>query len=126
MPGTPTKCLLCQPAGWPQAVRAEQYAVWTRAQDSVLNASNEDGPGPGRQTSRQQTQFVRINNNSFTAEDTNFRGGFGGGQGFQGGQGGQGGPGGQGFRGPGNTEVIQRGGPEHFTATPNCCSRMSL
>jgi hypothetical protein len=65
----------------------QQLTVWTAA----IRAGPPGEAGvkePPRAAPRAETQYVRINNNAFTAEDVSFRGG-GGGQG---------------------TEVIQRGG----------------
>ncbi len=100
----------------------EQLAVW----DSYQSASAEsDGSavegGSGARPQRpQQTQYVRINNNRFTAEDQEFQGGggtfqgnFGGGNfnpNFGGGGNFQQGGGGGGQRGNQGTEVIERGG----------------
>lgn len=98
----------------------EQLAVWSRFQASTGRASSGAVDGARGRRPPAQTQYVRINNNAFTAEDLQYRfqgfggpggggGGFpgGGGPGFQGGgrQGGGGRGGGQ-----GETEVIQRGG----------------
>lgn len=71
---------------------AEQRVVWPQFLDARLAAGGELSSGA---QSSDQTQYVRINNNSFTAEFPGF-GGFGG----------RGGGGG----GGGFTEVIQRGG----------------
>jgi hypothetical protein len=81
-------------------VTPEQLEVWNRYQTAQDDSS---GGGP-----EQQTQYVRISNNDFTAEDSNYRGpgGFGGG-GFGGGGGGFGG-------GGGGPEIIQRGGVGAF------------
>ena len=69
----------------------------------------EERRGDGRARGARQTQFVRINNNGFTAENFFYRrgggGGFTGGRGrgnFRGGRGGG--------RGGGTAEVIERGG----------------
>ena len=88
-----------------------QTAVWTTFLESgppsVVGQS-----ASGQATPRQQTQYVRINNNRFTAEDLTFQGG--GGFGGRGGGPGGGGPGGGGGGGRGGgaqeTEVIERGG----------------
>lgn len=92
----------------------EQAEVWIEH----MSTSAGWAEAAGRASSRTaQTQFVRINNNAFTAEDANYSGGSGGGGGFGGG--GFGGGGGGAFRGggggnrgggAGGTEVIQRGG----------------
>jgi hypothetical protein len=80
---------------------AEQMEVWTRFENT--GGLRPQDPGSSEEVRsaaprpRNQTQFVRINNNSFTAEDSNFR--FG--RGTQG----------QGQAGP---EVIQRGGTGAF------------
>src|SRR5687768_3046966 len=79
----------------------EQLEVWTRFETSgglgaltAAGGAEVAAAAPPRQ--QNQTQYVRINNNSFTAEDPVFRFGRGGG-------GGGGGP-----------EVIQRGGAGAF------------
>src|SRR6185436_18960879 len=70
---------------------AEQLTAWSRYQESQTTPRSGGVGGETRARAPQQTQYVRINNNAFTAEDSNYRGGaFGGGN--------------------GGTEVIQRGG----------------
>ena len=101
----------------------EQFEAWSRSY-SASTAPEVAGRKP-----LAETQFVRINNNAFTAEDPFYRfgpffggpgfgsGGFGGGSGFGGGGFGGGGfgGGGGGFGGrTPDTEVIQRGGAGAF------------
>ena len=75
---------------------AEQSAAWSR----FLEITGSQVMGSEGSS---QTQYVRINNNVFTAEfDSYSRGGFGGGGGNRGGGGGQ------------TAEVIQRGGVGEF------------
>ena len=66
---------------------AEQLGAWSRHQETSTPAAASASSTPRNNASRQQTQFVRINNNAFTAEEGGYRQGGGG-----------------------NTEVIQRGG----------------
>ena len=81
-------------------LRPEQLTAWSRYQETQAG-TRAAAAGGARNAARarapQQTQYVRINNNSFTAEDPNYGGGgFGGGG------------------GNGGTEVIQRGGTGAF------------
>ena len=97
----------------PQSSAWEGYQATKRLDNAREIASR--GGTPAR-SNQQQTQFVRINNNAFTAENGFFNGGGRGGPppgGGGGGGGGRGGPppgGGGGGRGRGGTEVIERGG----------------
>ena len=80
---------------------AEQLAAWSRF-DSITaptapNSEKRPGNAAPPQRMQNQTQYVRINNNSFTAEDPTFRFGRNNARGGQGG-----------------TEVIQRGGSGAF------------
>lgn len=93
----------------------EQLNVWSSYKSTSATGTGVEAAAAQRP---QQTQYVRINNNRFTAEEFDFLGGqgtfqgnFGGGNpGGGGGQGGQQG-GGQGGRGGGQgAEVIERGG----------------
>ena len=81
---------------------AERGAAWSAYRLAVVATTPAEGPRAPR---RSETQYVRINNNAFTAENNGFAGGGGGG-GNQGGGGN--------FQGGGGnnsgTEVIQRGG----------------
>jgi hypothetical protein len=89
----------------PSYLTEQQAAVWTKF--VATGPPSIPGQGAaGQAAPRQQTQFVRINNNRFTAEDLTYQGGRGGG-GFGGGGGG-----GNAGRGGGaqETEVIERGG----------------
>src|SRR5690606_11441306 len=53
----------------------EQRTVWSRAQEQEAQALSESGETVAISTPRQQqTQYVRINNNAFTAEEAGFRG----------------------------------------------------
>ena len=103
----------------------EQLSVWTAfetAMDLSTVGGREERRGGGRAQGAGQTQFVRINNNTFTAENSFYRrggGGFGGGGGrggrglgnFRaGGGGGRGRGGGGRGRSSGTAEVIERGG----------------
>jgi hypothetical protein len=74
---------------------AEQIAAWVPF-ERATEAPVESPANGERRTSSAQTQYVRINNNAFTAEDSNFRFGRNFGSG-----------GGGGAR---QAEVIQRGG----------------
>src|SRR5687767_13769615 len=52
---------------------ADQLAAWSRYRETTTAAEAASGPQRGGQRPpQQQTQFVRINNNSFTAEQPNF------------------------------------------------------
>jgi len=77
---------------------AEQLAVWNRF-DAARN-SKEVAVESRRPAAREaeQTQYVRINNNAFTAEDSTYRFGQGGG-------------------GQPSTEVVQRGGAGAYHGT---------
>ncbi len=77
----------------------EQLALWERHESEKTIAKSALAKSQDRQ--KQQTQFIRINNNNFTAEEGFFRGGMGM---MMGGGGG-------GNRGP---EVIERGGSGAF------------
>ena len=72
----------------------EQRAVWRRHVETSGLAVAEGGQGQAEERQSNQTQFVRINNNPFTAEDPNYTN--------------------RGGRGAGGTEVIQRGGAGEF------------
>ncbi len=104
----------------------EQLAIWGRYQETTLAASAAETSLPGQAAARRQqsqTQFVRINNNPFTAEDNQYRNRGGGGN-FNNNFGGGGGGGGNfnnnnnnrggNFGGQGGAEVIQRGGAGAF------------
>ena len=90
----------------------EQLAVWSSHKSSAVTSEGSGSIETPRAQPPQQTQYVRINNNRFTAEDIEFRGGPGTNQG----------PFNQNFfnpnfnnnperdRGSQGTEVIQRGG----------------
>jgi hypothetical protein len=85
----------------------EQLTVWTRFESggsAPLNPAQEGerGAAPRQQN---QTQYVRINNNSFTAEDSAFRFAR------------TGGGGGRGGTAQPATEVIQRGGVGAYHGT---------
>ncbi len=75
-------------------LNAEQLAAWTR----YVEAVQLQAPPVQPQRRAQQTQYVRINNNAFTAEDMTYR--FG-----------------QGGVGQASAEVIQRGGGGSFHGT---------
>jgi hypothetical protein len=116
-------------------LNTEQLTAWDASRRAATDVA-PGGRGRGAAPGAQQTQFVRINNNRFTAEDQQYSGGgFGGGGGGGGDTGGRGGggggtpgggggggqvgggaAGGGGFVGGGRgggsqgTEVIQRGG----------------
>ncbi len=63
----------------------EQLAVWSRFEASIGRSSSGAVEGARGRRPPAQTQYVRINNNAFTAEDLQYRfQGFGG-HGFQGG-----------------------------------------
>ncbi|MBI4266205.1 MAG: TonB-dependent receptor [Acidobacteria bacterium] len=89
----------------------EQLTVWDEFEVAAGLARPAGGERAGRGGGQaSQTQFVRINNNVFTAESFFYGRGFGGfGGGFGGGGFGGGGRGG-GRGGGGGAEVIQRGG----------------
>jgi hypothetical protein len=69
----------------------EQRVVWRRFEDEAVESGGAAEPGAASPDRPQQTQYVRINNNRFTAEDADVGG-----------------------RGGGDTEVIQRGGSGEF------------
>jgi hypothetical protein len=72
----------------------QQLAAWNRHQETLIAAPAEEA-----RRQQNQTQFVRINNNPFTAEDSQYRNRGGGGNRGQ---------------GQGTAEVIQRGGVGAF------------
>src|SRR6476660_4439297 len=53
----------------------EQLSVWSRYRETAARATGGGAqPGqPARPPQQSQTQFVRINNNAFTAEDSGYR-----------------------------------------------------
>ena len=87
----------------------EQLTVWTRFESSggLAPPPAQDGERGAAPRQQNQTQYVRINNNAFTAEDSAFRFARTGG----------GGGGGRGGTAQPATEVIQRGGVGAYHGT---------
>ena len=87
----------------------EQLTVWNGYRSASSSASSGSGVETAGAQRPQQTQYVRINNNRFTAEDVQFQGGGGT---FQGNFGNGFNPNFNGGNNRGNqgTEVIERGG----------------
>jgi hypothetical protein len=62
-------------------LRPEQLAAWNAYYEAKASEAEQPGKGgraPTRQQEQAQTQYVRINNNAFTAEDGPYRFGQGG------------------------------------------------
>ena len=57
-------------------LQPEQLTIWTSHYENTRSqqtSRRQDDAAPGRQSRQAQTQYVRINNNAFTAEDGSYR-----------------------------------------------------